>query len=184
VEGFGDVVSSAPDGVSFQKTELRKQAVAITWARVNFLRYVSYSYTLDYSEIVVFDSGQKARVNFAEGNQIIYELSTPSGIVSSMANVKHIIILGNEQDGWKIIYDVHDDYSHRSLYAPTPFPKDVLNGLDQELIRVSQGQGGAVLPQEGKLFIPSDPAQLDRWKEYETSLAKNHAAISPRHCFM
>ena len=57
---FGDVISSAPDGVSFQETELRKQAVDITWARANFLRYASYSYTLDYNEIVVFDSGQRA----------------------------------------------------------------------------------------------------------------------------
>ncbi len=152
VDGFGDTISTSDEAKGFLQTELRKQAVEIVWARLNFLRYSSYSYTLDYSEIVVFDSGKKARANFTEGNAIVYELST-SGIVSQMSGVKHIIILQNEQDGWKIIYDVYDDYSHRSLYAPTPFPKDVLNGLDKQLIDLSKGQSGPALPKELESFV-------------------------------
>ncbi len=181
VEGFGDVISSAPDGVTFQETELRKQAVDITWARTKFLRYASYSYTLDYSEIVVFDSGQRARANFSEGNSIVYETSGPSGIVSRMSGVKHIIMLRYEQDKWKIVYDVHDDYSHRSLYAPTPFPEDVLNAQDKILINWSQGQSGPALPKDGMSFIPSDIAQLERWKEYETALAEKLMPQYPRN---
>ncbi len=183
LEGFGDTVSTSPEAVGFLKTELRKQAMNIVWARSNFLRYASYHFSLDYSEIVVFDSGQRARANFTEGNRIVYELSLPSAIssqVSHMSGVKHIIILRHEKDGWKIIYDVHDDYSHGSLYAPTPFPKDVLNELDKELIGLSQGQGGPALPKAGKTFIASDPAQLERWKDYETALAEKLMPQYPR----
>lgn len=172
VDGFGNTVSTNDEAKGFLKTELRKQAVEIVWARTNFLRYASYQYTLNFSEIVVFNAGQSACANFTEGNAIVYELSIPSGIVSQMANVKHIMILQNEEDGWKIIYDVHDDYSHRSLYAPTLFPEDVLSDLDDQLIGMSKGQGGSMLPGEGKLFISSDPDQLERWEEYETALAQ------------
>lgn len=172
VDGLGDTISTSEEASGFLRTELRKQAVDIVWARQNYLRYASYEYTLDYSEIVVFDAGQRARANFTEGNGIVYELSIPSGIVSRMSGVKHIMNLKKEQDGWKIIYDVYDDQSHRSLYAPTPFPNDVLNGLDQQLIRLNKGQGGPALPGEGKSHIPSDPAQLENWEEYESALAE------------
>ena len=181
VDGFGDIVSTSDEAKGFLKTELRKQAVEIVQARRNLLRYASYDYTLDYSEIVVFDAGQRARANFTEGNRIVYELSIPSGIESQMSGVKHIMILKKEQDGWKIIYDVHDDQSHRSLYAPTPFPKDVLDRLDQQLIRLNEGQGGPALPGEGKSFIPSDPAQLEKWGEYESILAEKLMPQYPRN---
>jgi len=180
VDGFGDTVSTGDEAQGFLKTELRKHAVRITWARRNFLRYASYDYTLDYSEIVVFDAGQRARANFTEGNGIIYELSIPSGIESHMSGVKHIMILKKEPDGWKIIYDVHDDESHRSLYAPTPFPRDVLNELDRQLIRLNEGQGGPALPGEGKSYIPSDPMQLEKWEEYESALAGKLLPQYPR----
>jgi len=157
VEGLGDVISSAPDGRSFLKTELRKQAVNISWARLNFLRYVSYSYTLDYSEIVVFDSGQQARANFTEGHEVVYETSSFEK-KSYMSGVKHIIMLRKEQDGWKIIYDVYNASYNRSLYDPTPFPNDVLSNLDKQLIDLSRGQGGPSLPKAYTPFIPSDPA--------------------------
>lgn len=172
VEGLDDLISSKPDGRSFLKTELRKQAVDIVWARLHFLRYASYNYTLNYSEIVVFDAGQSARANFTEENGVTYEISMPNGIYSQTSGIKHITILRKEQDVWKIIYDVHDDQSHRSLYAPTPLPADVLNTLDKTLISLSRGQGGPVLPTEGNAFILPDSTQLERWKEYETALAK------------
>ena len=180
VDGLGDSVSTSEEAAGFQKTELRKRAVDIVWARLNFLRYASYSYMLDYSEIVVFDSGQRARANFTEGNAVVYELSK-SGIVSQMSGIKHIMMLRKEQDGWKIIYDVHDELPRRSLYAPTPFPKDVLSGLDKQLINLSQGKVPLGLPQKGKIFIPSDPVQLERWKEYETALAQKLLPQYPRN---
>ena len=180
VDGLGGTVSTSDEANGFLRTELRRRAVEIVWARQNFLRYASYDFTLDYSEIVVFDSGQRARANFTEGNGIVYELSIPSGSESQTSGIKHIMILKKEQDRWKIIYDVHDDESHRSLYAPTPFPNDVLNGLDQQLIRLNEGQGGPALPQEGKLFIPSDPAQLEKWEEYESALAEKLMPQYPR----
>jgi photosystem II stability/assembly factor-like uncharacterized protein len=99
---------------------------------------------------------------------------------SHMSGVKHIMILKKEQDGWKIIYDVHDDQSHRSLYAPTPIPRDVLNRLDQQLIRLNKGQGGPALPEAGNSFIPSDPAQLEKWEEYESALAEKLMSQYPR----
>lgn len=180
VDGFGDVVSTGVEAKGFLETELRKQAVNIVWARLNFMRYASYKYTLDYSEIVVFDSGQRARANFTEGHEIVYELSISSGIVSQMANKRHIIMLINEPDGWKIIYDVHDELSHRSLYAPTPYPKDVLKELDKRLIDLSTGNSVPTLPQAGNSFIPFEPAQLERWKEYETALAEKLLPQYPR----
>ncbi|HMZ08838.1 MAG TPA: hypothetical protein PK078_14575, partial [Anaerolineales bacterium] len=180
VDGLGDTVSTSEEANGFLRTELRKRAVDIVWARQNYLRYASYQYTLEYSEIVVFDAGQRARANFTEGNSIVYESSIPSGIVSRMSGVKHIMNLKKEQDGWKIIYDVYDDQSHRSLYAPTPFPNDVLKGLDQQLIRLNEGQGGPALPGEGKSYIPSDPAQLEKWEEYESALAEKLLPQYPR----
>ena len=181
VTGFDDVVSTSAEAEGFRKTALREQAVEIVWARLNFLRYASYTYTLDYSEIVVFDSGRQARANFTEGNGIVYELSIPSGIVSHMSGVKHIIMLRYEQDGWKIIYDVRDDYhSHRTLYDPTPFPQDVLDSLDKQLIGLSQAQGVPILPQAGNSSIPPDPVELERWKEYEMALAEKLLPQYPR----
>jgi len=180
VDGFGDTVSTSDEAQGFLRTELRKQAVEIVWARLNHLRYASYDYTLDYSEIVVFDAGQRARANFTERNGIVYELSIPSGLESHMSGVKHIMILKKEQDGWKIIYDVHNDQSHRSLYAPTPFPRDVLDRLDKQLIRLNEGQGGPALPEAGNSFIPSDPAQLEKWEEYESALAEKLMPRYPR----
>ena len=180
VDGFGDTVSTSEEAKGFLKTELRKQALEIVWARINFLRYASYHFTLDYSEIVVYDSGQRARANFAQGHSVVDELSLPSGIASHMANVKHIMQLRKEQGKWKIIFDVHDDRSHRSLYAPTPFPNDVLNELDKQLIGLNQGQGGPVLPEAGKSFIPSDPSELNRWQEYETAFAEKLLPQYPR----
>lgn len=180
MDEFGNTVSTSEQAQGFRQTELRKQAVEIVWARRNLLRYASYHFTLDFSEIVVFNANQNARANFTEGNAIVYELSIPYGIVSQMAGVKHIMILQNEDDGWKIIYDVHDDYSHRSLYAPTPFPMDVLDGLDKQLIQMSEGQSGPALPDEVNLFIPSDIEQLERWEEYETALAQKLLPQYPR----
>jgi hypothetical protein len=180
VEGLGEMVSTGDEARGFVQTELRKQALDIVWARLNALRYASYEVKLDFSEIVVFDSGRQARANFTEGHAILYELSIPHNIVSQMANVRHIMMLRMEADGWKIIYDVHDDYSRRSLYAPTPFPQDVLNGLDKRLIELNKGQGGPALPPAGKFFLPADPAQLQRWKEYETALAETLLPQYPR----
>lgn len=181
VDGFGDTVSTSPEAAGFRKTELRKQAVEIVFFRQNFLRYASYHYTLDYSEIVVFDAGQRARANFTEGHEIVYDLSIPSGIVSRTAGIEHILNLRKEEDEWKIIYDVHDEESHRgSLYAPTPLPQNVLSGLDQQLADLSKGRGGPALPEAGKTFIPSDPAQLKRWKEVETALAEKLLPQYPR----
>ena len=180
VDGFGDTVSTSDEANGFLRTELRKQAVEIVMARSYRSRYASYDYTLDYSEIVVFDGGQRARANFTEGNGIVYEPSIPSGLESHMSGVKHIMILKKEQDGWKIIYDVHDDQSHRSLYAPTPFPEDVLDELDRQLIRLSKGQGGPALPETGDTFIPSDPAQLEKWEEYESALSEKLMPQYPR----
>ena len=107
-------------------------------------------------------------------------MSIPYGIESYTAGIRHIINLRKEQDGWKIIYDVQDGESPRSLYAPTPFPKDVLSRLDKVLISMSQGQGGPALPGAGKSFIPSDPVQLEKWKEYETALAGKLLPQYPR----
>lgn len=181
VEELSDVISSAPDGRSFLKTKLRELAVDITWNRQNFYRYTSYNYTLNYSEIVVFDSAQRARANFIEIQAKAYERMTPIDMFVHPTQIEHIIMLRHEQNGWKIIYDVYNDnMPHRSLYAPTPFPKDILDNFDKELINLSQAQGGPALPEAGKIFTPSDPAQLERWKEYETALAEKLLPQYPR----
>ena len=180
VKDFGDVISTAPDGRSFLKTELRKQALNVVWERTNLLRYSSYSYSLDFSEIVVFDAGQMARANLSEGNHIVYDISIPYKIGSQSSGIKHIIILRYEQGTWKIIYDVHDDHSHRSLYDPTPLPKDVLDGLDKSLIDLGQGKEGPALPKDLTYFIPSDPEQLNKWKDYENALAEKLMSEYPR----
>ena len=181
VDGLGDTVSTGDEAKGFRQTRLREQALEIAWARMYLSRYASYTVTLDYSEIVVFDGGQRARANFTEGNAIVYEISIPSGLVSHMSGVDHIMILGKEPDGWKIIYDVREDYvTHRSLYAPTPFPQDVLRQIDKRLMELSKGQAAPALPAQGKVFIPSDPAQLERWKEVETALAERLLPEYPR----
>ena len=181
VEELSDVISSAPDGRSFLKTKLRELAVDITWNRQNFYRYTSYNYTLNYSEIVVFDSAQRARANFIEIQAKAYERMTPIDMFVHPTQIEHIIMLRHEQNGWKIIYDVYNDnMPHQSLYAPTPFPKDILDNFDKELINMGQAQGGPALPEAGKIFIPSNPAQLERWKEYETALAEKLLPQYPR----
>jgi hypothetical protein len=180
VGGLSDVISSAPDGRLFLKTKLRQLAGDITWERQSFRRYASYKYTLNYSEIVVFDSAQRARANFTEEHSITYEYWIPYGFGSFPDSTDHIIMLRNETSGWKIIYDVYIDDSLHSLYAPTPFPQDVLSELDKQLINLNKAQGGPALPQEGKIFISSDPAQLERWKEYETALAEKLMPQYPR----
>ena len=91
------------------------------------------------------------------------------------------MMLKNDSDGWRIIYDVHDSIGYNdSLYDPTPLPQSVLKNIDEQLIRADQAQGGPALPKPGKLFIPSDPAQLAKWKDYETILAEKLLPQYPR----
>lgn len=178
VDNLGDAVSTGDEAAGFRATKLRELAVEISFYRRNFLRYVYYSFSLNFSEIVVFDSGQRARANFTIDDAVAYE-SSVNGPAALSAGIKHIVILKNETDGWRILYDVDGEYND-SLYAPTELPKTVLQRLDERLIERNKAQGGPVLPKAGQAFVPSDPGQLERWREYETVLAEKLLPEYPR----
>ena len=56
----------------------------------------------------------------------------------------------------------------------------MLNALDKRLIYLNRAQNIPELPRAGEIFIPSDPAQLEKWKEYETALAEKLLPQYPR----
>lgn len=177
LDGFGDLVSYRPDAKVFLDAELSKLAVRIKHTRLNNLRYAYYKYFLDYRNIVIDTSTQMVTISVIENNEVIHEISMQleplNPIVSRMANIEHTIVLRNEQGEWKIVSDYYDDQLWRML-RQTGKPTDEIT---DEMLRTAKAV--PLSTQSMKAVITPEPAQLERWMEYENALAKKLMPLSP-----
>ncbi len=168
-------LSTAPDAKDFWHIQTRTVAWQSKYYRLNELRYDHYDYQLNFNNIVFDAASQTATVSLAQGHKVIYEISEllepQNPIVSGMANVKHTIILRNEQEAWKVISDVYDLDDGRLGGWPLPGKSadDILGNLDKGL------KNTTIIPLDTKKAtptpIPAKADQIERWKEYQSALA-------------
>jgi hypothetical protein len=119
LEGFDDLISKSPEAIAFWESESSKLRVELRNAERNNLRYVAYNYFL-YNEKITFDpTNQTAIVSISLSNHVIDEISAliTSGepIISSMSGEDHVIVMQKEDDEWKIVSDIYNDYLWRML---------------------------------------------------------------------
>ncbi len=119
LEGFDDLISKSPEAIAFWESRSSKLRVELRNAERNNLRYVAYNYFL-YNEKITFDpTNQTATVSISLSNNVIHEISAliTSGepIMSSMSGEDHVIVMQKEDDEWKIVSDIYNDYLWRML---------------------------------------------------------------------
>jgi hypothetical protein len=119
LEGFDDLISKSPEAIAFWESESSKLRVELRNAERNNLRYVAYNYFL-YNEKITFEpTNQTAIVSISLSNNVIHEISAliTSGepIMSSMSGEDHVIVMQKEDDEWKIVSDIYNDYLWRML---------------------------------------------------------------------
>ena len=68
--GFGDLILTAPETEAFRSEEMAKLAVEIKRAEVYHLRYVSYTYSLNFEGITFDPRSQTAIVSMMESNKL------------------------------------------------------------------------------------------------------------------
>jgi hypothetical protein len=159
LSGFDDLVSDESDGKEFLKKELGKLAIEITFARLSSSRYVSYKYFLDFRNVVVDASTQMVTITVVEDNEVTYENSISN--VAHMSGLEHQIVLRNEHNQWKIVSDYYGDFLWRGIR------KDG-NSIDEMLQSYNAAR---YFPESTKVIITPEPAQIQRWKEYQNALA-------------
>lgn len=164
LDGFEYLVSDKPDGRDFLKKELGKLAIEITFARLHYGRYVYYKYFLNFSNIVVDTSTQTVTVTLVEDNEVIYETSEhgpENSLIAHMSGLDHQIVLRNEQGQWKIVSDHYGDFLWRTMRKNN-------KSIDKMLQTYNAARS---FPTLTKAIITPEPAQIQRWKEYENALA-------------
>lgn len=177
LDGLGDLVSDEPDAKVFLDAELGKLAVRVKHIRLNNLRYADYKYFLDFRNIVVDESFQTTTILVVEENEVIYELSMRldpvDPIVSHAYNIEHTIVLRKEQDQWKIVSDYYNDYLWRML-------RQTGNSTDEVTDEMLRTIKAVPLPTQAmKAVIRPEPAELERWNEYENAVAKKLMPLAP-----
>jgi hypothetical protein len=172
---FGDLVSDQPDAKLFLDAELRKLALEIKYAILNNSRYVNYKYFLDYRNIVTDPSTQIVTITLIENNEIIFQNSVAGDLqnphVAHFSGEKHTITLRQEEGQWKIVSDIYNDFLWRTLRQKGTSPEEIGRAIDESL-RAIKASPLPPPPPDKRANITPEPAQLERWKEYEKALAK------------
>lgn len=151
LQDYGTVASKAPEAEAALHSELNKLEVEIYHAKVYQLRYVSYRYFLDYSEITIDPLAKTATALVTEGHDVIFEITDP--IVSSMRNLEHEIKLVKEDGEWKIVSDQYEDYLWRLLNTGELTKEEMINRIDQSLQELENLDNSS--PQQTKEEIPT-----------------------------
>lgn len=170
--GFEDLVSDKPDGKEFLKKELGKLAIDVIFARLHYGRYMYYKYFLNFRNIVVDTSTQTVTITVVEDNEIIYEISEhgpENSLIAHMSGLEHIIVLRNEEDQWKIVSDYYGDFLWRTMRKDGDSIDEMLKSYN----------AARYFPESTKVIITPEPAQIQRWKEYENALARKLLPLSP-----
>ena len=164
---FGDLVSNEPDAKAFLDAELRKLALEIKYAELNRSRYVGYEYFLNFSNFAMDASNQSATVSLVEDSDIIHEISFASDpanpLVAQFSGLKHTIILRKEEDQWRIVSDHYGDFLWRTM-------RQKGEPIDETLRTIMKAVS---VPRQSAIDLSTpEPAQLERWAEYENTLAR------------
>ena len=165
LDGLKYLLSNDADEQASLHAELGKLAVETKHIRLNHLRYMNYKVSLDFHSITVDPDTQTAIILVSEGNEVVYELSAEvnpeNPIISQTAGIEHTIVLHKEQGQWKIISDTYNDDLWKMLRQSGTSTDEMLKNIQ-----------GVQLPiASASLTVTSEPAQLERWKEYENALA-------------
>ncbi|MFZ5910688.1 MAG: hypothetical protein ACOYYU_11805 [Chloroflexota bacterium] len=139
--GFGDLVSDGPDARDFLVTEMGKLAVERKHYELNQLRYVKYEYFLDFSNIEIDSSAQRAVVSLLERFDAIrekaVELNPEDPHISRMGGLEHEINLYKEHDQWKIVSDIYYDHLWRILRQPLDAStEEILHNINIQLTKL------------------------------------------------
>jgi len=107
------------------KKEKDKRDIELYIARLFDLRYLSYSYTLDYTTIDI--KGDKATVQLYESHSVVFESLAPD--VSKLFDLQHTFTLHNKKGMWVIYKDVYQDELSQELNYLTKV--DILKQVDR-----------------------------------------------------
>ncbi|MBI9047137.1 MAG: hypothetical protein JEZ06_21805 [Anaerolineaceae bacterium] len=131
---FGDVVSTRAEADDFLTSELEKLAVEKKYYELKKLRYVEYSYVLNYKKMIVDKVNQTAEVEVSEEFEIIceraIEYDSKNPRTCAVGELTHEIILQKENDQWKIISDIYWDAWWRGFRTPDSSTEDVLQKIE------------------------------------------------------
>jgi hypothetical protein len=129
--GFGDLTSDSPEAKGFLDAELDKLAVEMKHAELNQLRYVDYTYSLNFNSIAIDPSSQTATISVTEKHDVIFESerSVANPHVARLAGLNHTITLHREQGKWKIVSDDYTDYLWRMLRQTNISPDELLRTM-------------------------------------------------------
>jgi len=140
--GFGDLVSGGPDAEDFLVTEMGKLAVQKKHNELNGLLYVEYEYSLDYKDISVNQSANKAEATLFVYYDVIHEASAeanPKNPLVSKYRDGHTIILGKDQGEWKIISDIYWDSMWYTLRHPQDAStEEILHNIDEKMRQLEE----------------------------------------------
>ncbi len=135
--GFGDLVSDGPDAKDFLVTEIAKLAVERKHYELNELLFVEYKYSLNYQSIIVDDSSGMADVSLYDIFEVIHERSVEANPIDphvTMGGLPHEIVLLNEGDQWKIIFDIYWDSMWYTLRHPRDASTDeILRNIEEKM---------------------------------------------------
>lgn len=114
LENFESLVEKSSKGTTFLRSESDKPEVEIQHAKLNHLGYAHSEFFLDFKDISIDTTKQTAVVSVIEGHDVVFEIfeeiSMRQSVVSSIQNLKLIIVLREDEGIWKIVSDDYDDY--------------------------------------------------------------------------
>jgi hypothetical protein len=135
--GFGNLISDTHEAGIFLRKEMGKLAVEVEYAEMNRLRYLDYTYFLDFRSIVVDQATQTATISLSEENEVVYEISAERNpekpIVSHQYNIVHTIVLHKKQGKWHIVSDEYIDNIWRMLRQAGKSTNEILRATDEML---------------------------------------------------
>lgn len=135
IKDIGGLTDGSPQAESFLKSETDKLEIEIHNAKLHFLGYTQYKFTLNFSDIWIDRDNQTATVSVTEGHDVVFEISEmiykTEPLVSKMRNLEHSIVLNYTQIGWKIVSDNYEDNLWRMLRATNLSKEEVLRLIDE-----------------------------------------------------
>jgi hypothetical protein len=141
IKDFHGLTDGSAQAESFLKSETDKLEIEIHNAKLHYLGYTQYKFTLDFNDIWIDRDNQTATVSVTEGHDVVFELSEmiskTEPIVSKMRNLEHTILLKKTQNDWKIVADDYEDYLWRMLRATNLSKDELLRSIDEAQDQVS-----------------------------------------------
>ncbi|MCC7130777.1 MAG: hypothetical protein B6D39_06155 [Anaerolineae bacterium UTCFX2] len=141
IKDFRGLTDGSAQAESFLKSETDKLEIEIHNAKLHYLGYTQYRFTLNFNDIWIDRDNQTATVSVTEGHDVVFEISEMVSknepIVSKMRNLEHTILLKNTQNGWKIVTDDYEDYLWRMLRATNLSKDELSRSIDEAQDQVS-----------------------------------------------